>query len=347
MAWVFYMVYETLSIGFAFNSFGSPITYISHYLVFIAFFYLNADWLLPLSLKNKRAIFWAVPLMMTLQAVAYITCQYFVSYILSELKVTKTPLILNSSLILRNSYRAMFYLGLSSGYYFLRTYLLERKRTEELEREKLNAIIAQQRIVQELANAQNAFLKAQINPHFLFNTLDFVYHNVNTHSAIAGEAIIRLSDMMRFAIDSDQMDSQINLIDEIEQVENLLYLHKIRKNNDFNVDFSYTQAVINLRFIPLVLLTLVENIFKHGNLNQPNSATMIALDVEDDVLCLYTSNLINTVKSSKSNYSGLNNIRTRLHYAYGNDMEFMHQTTEDNHFLVKIGIPLKVLKSHV
>jgi two-component system LytT family sensor kinase len=343
LAWIFYMLYETLSIGIVYDNFVSPIIYLSHYLVFICFFYLHAHTFLPFALKNKRIAFWTVPIIVVLEVVAYVISQYIVSSLLIFLGMSNDPLAINSNFFIRNSYRAMFYMGFSTGYYFLRNYLNERKIIEELEKERLNAIIAQQKIAQQLAVAQNAFLKAQINPHFLFNTLDFIYHHVNIHSSVAGEAIIRLSDMMRFAIETDHTDSHINISDEIAQVENLLYLHKIRKDNQFNIEFSFTPSVLSLRFIPLVLLTLVENILKHGDLTTADATAIISLYTENDFFYIQTSNAIQTTRCTKSNNSGLNNVRIRLLHAYGEEITFDNGTREDNYFFVKLSVPLKFL----
>ncbi|WP_165501733.1 sensor histidine kinase [Pedobacter frigiditerrae] len=234
-------------------------------------------------------------------------------------------------------------MGFSTGYYYLKTYLKERKRAENLEKERLEKIIQQQKIEQELVIAQNAFLKAQINPHFLFNTLDFIYHNVNKYSETAGDAVIKLAQMMRFAIDSNEMEQTIYLAYEIEQVENLLYLYQIRKNNDLNIHFAYTDEVKQFRLIPLVVLTLVENIFKHGDISNAEDIAFVNLEVKNDLLIIQAVNLINVNKIKGSNNSGLNNIQKRLNYAYGDKIIFQYQVIS-NHFKVDIKIPISFLK---
>lgn len=345
LVWFVYMTYEALSVGVFFGDFKSPIVYLSHYAIVFVLFYVHSDFVLPNGLKNKRNPLLIVSLIL-LEVSLYMLCQYIVSLTLVFAAISETQVSLNSNFIIRNLYRGLLFLGFSTGYYFLKTYLAEHRKTEELEQERLKNIIEQQKIEQELVVAQNAFLKAQINPHFLFNTLDFVYHKVNVHSQVAGEVIEKLAEMMRFAIDSEHMGSTIHLLKEIEQVENLLYLYQVRKSGDLNIHFEYEREVKELYLVPLVVITLVENIFKHGDLSNADEIASISLRVEDDIFQIKTFNLINVFKADISHHSGLNNIKKRLIYAYGEKVSFDYRTI-GNHFQVLIELPLQLLKQPV
>ncbi|WP_162796358.1 sensor histidine kinase [Pedobacter namyangjuensis] len=248
------------------------------------------------------------------------------------------------SVIIRNLYRGIYFFGFSTGYYFLSTYLRERKRAQELEQDKLKAIIQHQQMQQELTNAQNAFLKAQINPHFLFNTLDFVYHNVNKHSPMAGEAVARLAEMMRFAIAAGEREQNIRLGDEIEQVENLIFLYQIRKNNGLAISFIYPEEALELKIIPLVLLTLVENVFKHGYLtSDEKDRAEIILAIDGEVLRIETNNSIGRLQTLMSNKTGLKNVDERLGFAYGKNYAFSHEA-KGNKFSVRLSIAISLLQ---
>lgn len=343
LVWVLFIFYEAIIIGILYN-FSNPVTYILHYAINILFFYVHADWAMPWSTKDRLNAIWKLPVIVVVQLCIYVLLHYWADEFLILIKIIKWkgPYKLDSIFLLKNFYRGIYFMGFATGYYYIKTYLKERKKTEELERERLNNIILQQRITQDLVQAQNAFLKAQINPHFLFNTLDFVYHNVNAHSPIAGDAIIRLAQMMRYAIDSEQVD--VRLGEEIEQVENLLYLNQVRKDKPLNLEFSYTEEVKKLHLIPLVLLTLVENIFKHGDLSDEAHQAQLNVAVVEDVFYLETNNLVNPKPSSHSNNSGLLNIKQRLQYAYGEDVDFSYGIEDQNHFVVRLLIPLVKLQ---
>ncbi|KQC00587.1 hypothetical protein [Pedobacter sp. Hv1] len=106
---------------------------------------------------------------------------------------------------------------------------------------------------------------------------------------------------------------------------------------------DYTAEVRKIQFIPLILLTLVENIFKHGNITTEGHGAQITLTVVEDVFYMETENLISRNISKISNNAGISNIENRLRYAYGNDLTFTYGQIEDNHFKVSISIPITAL----
>lgn len=343
LVWLLYITYEILSIAFALNHFGNPLVYLIFYAVLIFFFYLHAEVTLPFAVKRRAWIWLTLPIALVVQTGCFIGIQYLVAVFLVKVQLAETSPVLNSSYLWRNAYRAMFFTGFSTGYYFLTNYIATNKKAAELEKDFLKSVIVQNKIENELFQAQNAFLKAQINSHLLFNTLDFIYHKVNEHSDQAGEAVVKLAEMMRFAIDSDQAGTHVTLIEEIDQVNNLIYLHHLRDNNPSTIDFHYSAEAANLKLIPLILLTLAENMFKHGDLKHPQYRPQIAVFIDRAMLRLYTSNAISSRKPLIGANSGLSNTCNRLLFAYGETIEFKHQVNENNEFIVSVAVPVKLL----
>ena len=229
LIWLLYMIYEVLSLGILFHNFRSPLIYLSHYLVVVFLFYFHANIALPNATRNKKVAPYLIVVVVLMELVVYVFAQYTVRLFLDAIKISATPIkALDTPFVLRNVYRGVLFMGFSTGFYFLRNYVAERKKTAALEKDRLEKIIQQQKTAQELVLAENAFLKAQIKPHFLFNTLDFIYHKVNAHSAVAGEAIVKLAEMMRFAIHTEETGHHLQLANEIEQVENLIYLYQMK-----------------------------------------------------------------------------------------------------------------------
>lgn len=342
--WMIFIIYDLGLVSLMNRMVPSPIIDPLHFAINICFFYLHAHVVLPFILKNSnRRLYLAAPIIVA-QLIVYVLIHYWTDKILIALEVINLnrEYTLNFNVISRNLYRGVYFFGFSTGYYFLRNYLIQRKKTEKLEKERLESIIEQQKITQELMLAENAFLKAQINPHFLFNTLDFIYHKVNRHSEIAGDAIVKLAEMMRFAIDTDEKDGSAMLAKELEQVENLIYLYQIRKSQPLNVYFAYSPAVKQLRLIPLILLTLVENIFKHGDLSNADDIAVLNLDILNEQLVIETTNLIAIKQATHSNNSGLANIEKRLNYTYGDAVTFNYNIGH-RHFSLKITIPLTLV----
>lgn len=341
LVWVLYMLYEGLLLGIGLSDWKSQVTFVSHYIVVIAFFYIHAELVLPISLKSKFAPLLLL-LLLGLEVSLYLLLQYLDSVLLIWADISTRPVNFDSQFILRNLYRASLFLGFSTGYYFLKTYLAERKRSAELERQRLISIISQQEISRELELSRNAFLRAQINPHFLFNTLDYVHYNVSEHSPASGEVILRLAEIMRFAIDSGEFDQKTELDQEIQQVKNLLYLYQIKRNDPLPISFNVTSEVRELRLIPLVLLTLVENIFKHGDIASPCQWAQIDLFVMDDNLHIRTENQIGSKSKVDSQHSGLENITKRLRFSYGDHAVFSYWP-ENGVFNVSLQVALSCL----
>jgi len=348
LVWALFIFYETVVIGLVSGEFGNPLTYAAHYALAISLFYGHAIYGMPWAMSSYRNSFWRVPLVFLLEISVFIFSSFFIDKLLiaGHFLSSSAPLKLSFLYCLRMLYRGIYFLGFATGYYFFVTYINEKRKTDKLERQWLNDIIYRQKSEQELTKAQNAFLQAQITPHFLFNTLDFIYHNIFTISPVAADTIIALSEIMRFAIDSDKMGDSILLEDEISQVENLLYLYRIKKNNGITVDLNVSEDTSGIKLIPLVLLTLVENIFKHGDIDSPKEKASIHIYVNNKQLVIETDNLVGYKKNHERTGFGLSNVQKRLKYAYGSDIEFTHGCDDFNRFKVALAIPLDELKGH-
>ncbi|MEJ7662813.1 MAG: histidine kinase [Hymenobacter sp.] len=121
---------------------------------------------------------------------------------------------------------------------------------------------------QEKTQAELAFLRSQINPHFLYNTLNYLYATAYPVSEALAEAVLRLSDLMRYML-HDSPDGRVDLAREVDYLDNYLALHRLRFEENFFVSFE--QAGLPLggqRVATLLLIPFVENALKHGVVNQ-------------------------------------------------------------------------------
>ena len=124
----------------------------------------------------------------------------------------------------------------------------------------------------QISQANFNFLKAQINPHFLHNTLNFLYAKSLPYSAELSEGILTLSDIMRYALEPGKSKRwKAPLKDEIEHVNNVIKINQLRYSNQLKVNFEVSGEVDGAMIIPFVLITLVENAFKHGDLKNQES----------------------------------------------------------------------------
>jgi len=347
IVWLIYISYEISVVTFALGIYGKPLAYFLHYTIAIVLFYVNALYVLPWALQSRLTGVWKLPAIIILEVAVFLLLSFGCDVLLTKWHMIPAagPLRFTQLYCLKNGYRGLFFIGFSTGYYFLLTYNRERKKSEELEKQRLKEIISRQKAEQELTRAQNAFLKAQINPHFLFNTLDFIYHNVMEQSPVAADAIIMLSEMMRFAIDADKMGEYILLGDELEQVVNLRQLNYLRKNEEIPFVLSYDDDVVEISFIPLVLLTLTENIFKHGDMSKGQRASL-KVYMADELLVIESSNAYSRNQVSSTNHTGLINVEKRLRFAYGDAVKFRHGGNGHGRFIVSIKVPVLLLQKN-
>ncbi len=187
----------------------------------------------------------------------------------------------------------------------------EKKQQKVLEGQKMQLEI-------EKSSANLNFLKAQINPHFLHNTLNFLYAKSLPYSPELSEGILTLSDIMRYALsEPNARDGKAPLKDEIEHVWNVIKINQLRFSNKLNVDLQVNGIVNGIHIIPFVLITIVENAFKHGDLKSQEYPIEIRINIEKDRLQFYCRNRKKTGPKELSTGVGLDNIKKRLELAYG------------------------------
>jgi len=181
----------------------------------------------------------------------------------------------------------------------------------------------------EVAQAQNAFLKQQINPHLLFNTLNAIYNTVYHNAPKDSEAVLLLSEIMRYSYEEPDSKGLVALESELYQLKNLIKLNVYRFRDTVQLDYRLNGDANNHRIIPLVLLTLTENMFKHGDLQQ--SPGSLSVTINENGQLTYTSKNRSQVhgETGTNSHVGLKNTKLRLDYAYpGNYQLDINQTEE-------------------
>ncbi len=216
---------------------------------------------------------------------------------------------------------------LVTGIAFLIAYL-----TSLRDEQKQRKILEQQKLELEVQNSQANFnfLKAQINPHFLHNTLNFFYAKALPLSAELSEGILCLSDIMRYALNEGGKDEKSLLKDEIEHLENVIRINQLRFSNNLNVQLEVKGDIGGVMIVPFVLITLVENAFKHGDLKNSEHPIIIHIEVEGKRLYFYCRNKKNPGFKEISTGIGLQNILKRLQIMYGTS--YSYSVTDEPEF---------------
>jgi len=192
--------------------------------------------------------------------------------------------------------------GLSLGLRFSEKLVLNEKIRKEAEKEKLHTELS--------------LLKHQINPHFLFNTLNSIYSLALVKSDQTAEAVMKLSEMMRYVF-QDAEQEMVPLAHELEYVGNYVEFQKIRLSGNMAVDMQTEGDPQPYRIPPMILIPFIENAFKYGTSSHENSVIRIAIRIGGGMLDLFVSNRVFPGRSNAENPGiGIQNTSRRLNLLY-------------------------------
>lgn len=284
--------------------------------------YINYFWLLPRFLKHRSVIRYFLEFIIPF--VVLITIHlYFKRWLFSFDGVNeRTKWFLNSSkFAIQHSVSAIFIVIFVGMFKFLEEWFELEAQKKEIENEKL---IAELR-----------FLKAQINPHFLFNTLNNLYYLATVNSQNTTEVIEKLSQMMRYML-YDSNHAKVPLKKEIEYMQNYISLEKLRLDNQIPIKFEIAGNVDSVQIVPLIFITFLENAFKHGVSNNFKEAFVNISIKIDQKQCEY---VVENRKLPKDNLTeksgiGLQNVKRRLDLSYPDKYELTKTETDTDYKIV-------------
>ncbi|WP_177230622.1 sensor histidine kinase [Chitinophaga sp. CF118] len=190
-------------------------------------------------------------------------------------------------------------------------------------------------IAQEKNSMEISFLRAQIQPHFLFNTLNSIYGLI-IHNEEASKVVIQLSNLLRFSL-YDSEKEHITLKEEIEFLSNYLLLEKMRyKESRVQIEYDFGQIENKEKIIkPLILINFIENAFKHGvNATIKNAWIKLSMTEKEGLLTFHCANNNPVTATGKKNNEstgglGLKNVRRRLELEYQTRYSLDIKETDD------------------
>ncbi len=190
---------------------------------------------------------------------------------------------------------------------------------------KLSRVMAQysveaSRIVKEKTKLEIEFLRSQIDPHFLLNSVNNIYSQLVVEDENAAKSVIVLSDMIKYMLyNSDE--TLVDLKQEIDFLKNYIDLEKLKGRNNLKINFSYEGDIDNNKIAPLILLSYVENAFKHVSFAENKiSLIAIAIELKDEILNFSIKNDTpeqqnNAIKAKDAGLGLINNAK-RLNLLY-------------------------------
>lgn len=185
----------------------------------------------------------------------------------------------------------------------------------ELIFELFRQILSRQEIEAEKNKAELALYKAQINPHFLFNTLNTLYALVLCRSEYTEAAFVKFSNILKYMYHQATADT-IDLQSEIDYIRQYVELQQLRLNQHTQVIFECNTDRRPLQIPPMLLFTFIENAFKYGSSPDEDCCIQIRIETHENELHFFTCNRIMKEKSKESPAIGIDNCRKRLNMLY-------------------------------
>ncbi|MEL7219883.1 MAG: sensor histidine kinase [Bacteroidota bacterium] len=309
---------------------GGPSPYwlpLSSTLGFVLIFYLNYYLLLPKIGERKG---WQAYLLISF--LVLVLCLFLQVGLRQVLFQDSFPMIQASTLILRRLSLFMLILlhllvwGVSTGLWLLKKWKHSEERLQESEHKNTLAELDR--------------LRKQINPHFLFNTLNSIYALALLKKETAPDAILSLSKLMSYIL-TDAGKNAVDLRKDIAYLEHYIALNRLRLTDSSPLYFTSLKDSGAYQIAPLLLLSFVENAFKYGISNVGQAPIEINLSLVDDQLHFYCKNKINTyaVETEEKIGTGIQNTRRRLELLYPGQHELKIES-DGKQYVVNLWIRL-------
>ncbi len=308
------------------------------------FVFWGGMFILLCLLNSGEGSWWFILLMELINVFFYMLIVYFNLLYLIPNYLTEKKFLLYGALLIAFSILLapikilVFYLLLSQspgdqsnllqdqGYFFLSHFVVAGASTivkiisDWLRHQRERKDLQTQTMQSELR-----FLKSQINPHFLFNTLNNLYALTLKKSDKAPEIVIKLSEMMRYML-YECNEKQVPLSKEVKYIKNYLDLEHLRKGNNVDISFEVEGQVSDQKIAPLMFIPFLENSFKHGLSNQIDRGYVAAkLISKSDEIYFYIENSkperLISPETRRVGGIGLVNVRRRLNLLYPDQYE--------------------------
>ncbi len=273
----------------------------------VSIFYINYTLLIPQLIKRRKQ-YWMYILAITTLIVLMSAVKTVIGTLNPEIVLnytdgatTKKVYEKVSTYIIRAIFMSGFFVVISCLLKFAADWFANERVNRHLETEK--------------KDMELQFLKSQLNPHFLFNSLNNIYSLAYQKSDKTADAVLKLSEIMRYMI-YESNDGWVSLSKEIEYLQSYIELQKLRFKDGAAVDFTLSGEIDGQMIVPLILISFVENAFKHGVANDPNDPIKINIIANKKILHFSITNKKHNHNKDEMGGVGLSNVERRLQLLY-------------------------------
>jgi two-component system, LytTR family, sensor kinase len=280
--------------------------------------------------SNKAVYFLGVSILYSL----YLLLIYFLIIVPENEK----PVPVKATTTFNIIYFTLYFIVLALIGFVYWAVITTNKKNKELQSTQLQL----QEFKHDKLNAENKFLQSQINPHFLYNTLNYFYAQSLTVSPQLADSILLLSDIMRYSLELKENEQGMTpLSEEITHINNIIKINQYRFNNKLQIQFLLTGQTAGVCIAPLVLITFVENAFKHAELSDLQNPLIIMLNISAADQTIYFSVHNKKKKGPKEmgNGIGLDNAERRLKFLYHNNYTLAIKNEADL-YTASLSLPL-------
>ncbi len=288
--------------------------------------YFNLYVLIPWFLKKKQYFGYSLSLLLSITLVCYPIL--YVIYLINK-DIANTDLVWNGEFFLVNAVGVSYSIVITTALKLFFDWYKKENEAREL------SILQSQ--------TELKFLKHQINPHFLFNSLNNLYSLSLKKSDLAPEVVLKLSEILRYLLYEASSDT-VSLDREIEYLENYIEVEKLRFGNRARITTEFSGDFKNARIAPMLLIPFVENAFKHGLANtNADGFIEVSAELTEDVFFFTVRNNVfdkKTVLLSDSGGIGNKNVTQRLEILYPSRYQ-LNQTKSGNLYEVQLKLVLQ------
>lgn len=287
--------------------------------------YVNFFLLIPRLLRRRRYVLFVVCLVALMAINVSVT---------SLIDVKTMQVLGRRELSTSEVYFEMLFYFFNAGSYVLTSFLLFQIKEKAEQKKRLDEVQ-----VEKLKTEVN-YLRAQINPHFLFNTLNNLYGLVLEKSDKSGEIVLKLSKIMDYML-YESSDEKVYLAKDLDNLESYVDIERIRQGNNARINFEIQGIIDGQRIVPLLLLPLIENAFKHGVNDQIDGAFLDAIvTVDKNSVTMAVRNSYRAAQEQQVRHGiGLTNLRKRLELFYPGRHQ-LQISQADREFEVKLHLQL-------
>ena len=288
----------------------------------IILFYTHVFWLFPkVYVRNKKVRFYTLSISIIILISLIET--YFDYRLLGMYGIHDEPLL--GSLVTNSIFHIVY--SIAGFYYILK---FEYKKSEKIK----------QSLLEETYKSELKYLKAQLNPHFLFNGINNVYHLIGKNNELAKDTLLQFSGLLRYQL--YESGTHILLEKELDYVSQYIKIEETRRGSDIQLQYDIEFENPTKKIAPLLLIPFIENAFKHCSNHTDDTMNIVRIKIKEigGKLALHCTNSFDDlIHENPVGGIGLNNVKRRLSLLYP-DTHKLDIRRENTHFIVDLVINL-------